>query len=45
MSFAELNNLEKEKFIAKLAFQTMQELGGQAECLEIRKHILDINED
>lgn len=45
MSFIELNNLEKEKFIAKLVFQTLQEMGGQAERSEIREHILDINEE
>jgi len=45
MSFKDLNNLEKEKFIAKLVFQTLQEMGGQAEHPEIRERMLGINED
>lgn len=45
MSFKDLNNLDQEKFIAKLVFQTLQEMGGQAERSEIREHILGINED
>lgn len=45
MSFKDLNNLDKEKFLAKLILATIQEMGGQAERSEVREHILDINEE
>ncbi len=45
MSFAELNNLDKEKYIATLVLKNLQELGGQAERSEIRERILDSDEE
>jgi len=45
MSFNELNNLDKEKYIATLVLKNLQELGGQAERSEIRERILDSDEE
>lgn len=45
MLFSELNNLDKEKYIAKLVLKTLQELGGVAERSDIRERIIDTDEE
>ncbi len=45
MSFRDLNNLDKEKYIAVLVLKNLQELGGEAERSELRERIIDSDED